>query len=131
MHSPLNGKTIGYVVIFLSLASVLIGVKTTIDRQDDVECLAGYIAENARVSKVRTAAATKEREAVSSVIDGVAQLFLTPPAKNAAEASKQARAAEKSYRKIFADYAKSKAEAAAERTANPLPDLPDDCSDVE
>lgn len=116
----LTSRWLGGVILGMTLVSVGIGVKTTVDRNEDTNCLVGYIAENARVTKVRAAATLERDAAVDGLLQSVSKLVLGKPSKNS---SAQFRAAFLAYDRKTDDVQKKRAQ-------NPLPDLPESCGDV-
>lgn len=129
MQSPLNARLLGYLVIALSMISIGIGVKTTVDRNNDVDCLSGYIAENARVTKVRSlatirrdAAVARRDRAVDDLIDGFTLADKTRPARQDRLFA--------AYNKATAAVREELAAVAVERERNPLPELPESCNDI-
>lgn len=99
-------------------------------------CLTSFIAENSRVSKLRSAA-TAERDAANSIHDaaisqllsGVADLSLdasVTPSQNAAGY----HALLKRYKQTATKYQVAADKLQKERAKNPLPDLPASCSDL-
>ncbi|MDP9144322.1 MAG: hypothetical protein M3N43_06445 [Actinomycetota bacterium] len=114
-------QRLGYVILALTLGSVALGVKTTVDRQADAECQSAYIVENARVTKVRAAANQRSDDATSALLSSVSALVLGKPS---ADASAKFRAA-------FKRYDRETEAVREDRKNNPLPELPESCDDVK
>lgn len=132
------GWKFGIFIIVLSILSLGVGTKAFTDVNDLTTCQANYSAENSRVQAVRAAASVekdavtaKKDDAVSDLMDGIANEVLNPTAK-------QSRADNLEFRELLAKYqvaARANKIAidklAAERLANPLPPFPQDCRPLD
>jgi hypothetical protein len=117
-------------LLLVGVASVGVSLKTSHDTGKTNDCLVNYIAESARISKVRSAATMKREQAVTDVLDGVAKLALADRSDDPEKAQRQAKKSAADYRELLANYRRTAAEVAAERLRNPLPDLPEKCPDA-
>lgn len=122
MASALSGRLLGALVLALTMVSIGLGIKTAVDRNEDTQCLSGYIAENARVTKLRAQATIKREAAVDALLDRTTALSVAR--------SKDPAKARTELRRVFTDYRKARDEVAHERAANPLAELPQSCNDV-
>lgn len=119
------------VILLVGFASVGVSLNTSHDTHHTNACLINYIAESSRVTKIRSAANMKREQAVSDLLDGVAKLTLAEPPMDPVKAKRQSERATVTYKKLLGDYRRTTAEVAAERVKNPLPNLPEKCSEVK
>lgn len=123
MASALTGRALGVLILALTMFSIGLGIKTAVDRNEDTQCLSGYIAENARVTKLRAQATIKREAAVDALLDRTTALSVSARPRDPAKARAELR-------QVFSDYRKARTEVAHERAANPLAELPQSCNDV-
>lgn len=114
-------------LVLVGVTSIGVSLKSSQDTGTTNDCLISYIAENSRVSKVRSAANVKREQAVTDLLDGIAKLTLDERSDDPAKAERQQQHAAATYRQLLTDYRRETAEVAAERVRNPLPELPEKC----
>lgn len=116
------GWRFGLVVLLLAVISLLLGTQNAADINDNTRCLAKYAQRNAEVSAIRSAATAEKDAAVNEFLDRSTDVILNPPADRSLAAKQFKKAAEKRKR--------VSAELAAKRAANPLPEFPAKCSEI-
>lgn len=104
--------------------------KTSHDTGDTNRCLVSYIAENSRVTKIRSAANMKREQAVTDLLDGIAKITLTERPEDPDKALVQQQRTTARYRQYLGEYQRATAEVAVDRAKNPLPNLPDKCDEA-
>lgn len=121
------GWRFGLVVVALATFSLALGTQNAVDNNRNTRCLAAYSARNAEVGKARAAATQEKDDAVSGVLDPLVSVILdvTNPKR---EPSTPAEI--KQLRDAAQRYKRATAELKAKRAANPLPEFPQQCSDV-
>lgn len=146
----MNSRAVGYALIALTLVSVGISGKASYDRAQDqdnleeaqvqlaeaVRCINGFLAENKRVSTVRSAATiakddveTAKDDATAKLIDGITDLSLAP-SKDPIASGKRYQALLSDYKAATVENRKAAEQLKSERAKNPLPDLPASCQEI-
>lgn len=118
------------VLVLVAASSVGASWKTAHDTGRTNDCLINFMAENSRVSKVRSAATMKREQAVTDLLDGIAKITLAERPEDPDKAAAQQARTTARYRQYLGEYQRATAEVAAERAKNPLPNLPDSCHDI-
>lgn len=111
----------GVLVLLLTMLSVTLGIKASVDTNQNTRCLAQYAQRNADVSQARSDSTAAKDTARDTLLDSVTQLILHP--------GKDPAAAQKRLRDAASAYQRSKAQLAATRATNPLPSFPKECGD--
>jgi len=109
----------GVFVLLLTLISLALGTKSSIDTNQNTRCLADYAKRNSEVSQARAESSTAKDTARDALLDGVTDLIAHP--------GKDPAAGQRKLQRLASDYQKSKRILAATRATNPLPDFPKEC----
>lgn len=115
------GWRFGLVVLLLAIFSLALGTQNAIDVNENTRCLATYIERDSQISRTRSAATVEKDAAVQGLLDRVTRIILNPRSAEAAQG--KLRAAAERYRR-------EAIELQAKRAANPLPEFPQRCKDV-
>lgn len=117
-------------LLLIGLASVGVSLKTsndtgqTNDRLEETQrCQTAFLAENSRVSKLRSAATGQRDEAINHLLDGITKLSLNP--------DPDPERARETYQMLLSEYRVAAKKLRIERAKSPLPDLPASCSDLD
>lgn len=108
----------GVLVLLLTIISLAIGTKSSIDTNQNTRCLADYARLNAEVLQARADASKLKDTSRDAFLDGVTDLITNP------RPDAQSR---KRLLRLSQNYQRSKAALSASQAANPLPDYPKNC----
>jgi CHASE3 domain sensor protein len=112
----------GVFVLLLTLISVAVSIKSSLNTNQNTQCLARYAERSAAVQQARADATKAKDDARDALLDGVTALLNRPPTNPAKAQAKLHR--------LAADYQTSKAALEATRNTNPLPDFPRECGNA-
>lgn len=125
----LKPGTVGYIVILLALISLGMSAKSSYDTRQvnqklilNQNCINGFLAENSRITKIRSDATVQKDEVEDSFLDGLTGLALRPdpdPKKN-----------QERFKVLSTERKNAARTLREERARNPLPDPPTKCSDL-
>lgn len=109
----------GLLVLLLAALSLAIGTQAAIDTNANTRCLAQYSKAQADVSSARSTATAAKDAAVAAFLGDIARVLRKPTP----DALDQLRASSIAYKSATAQLQR-------ERAANPLPEFPQECSQV-
>lgn len=142
MREMSRNAVIGMIFV-IGLVSIGLSLKTSHDKGEtndklieNQKCLTGYIAENSRVTKLRSTATAEATLATDKVINGMDTVFkgvrdLTVNPSDQETASRRYRMLLSDYGDKSDAYKRASAKLKKKRAENPLPELPATCSEVK
>lgn len=121
------GWRFGLVVLLLAVFSLLLGTQNAIDVNQNTRCLAAYSQRNAEVGKARATATAEKDQAVAAVLDPLVEVILDVTKPRPVQPT---RGELDQLREAARRYKVEQRELEARRTANPLPEFPERCTEL-
>lgn len=109
----------GVLVLLLTLISVALSVRSSINTNQNTKCLADYARRNAEVSQVRADANKAKDDARDQLLDRITKLIVKP--------GKDPAVAQQKLRQTAQDYRQQKRVLDATRATSPTPGFPKEC----